>query len=115
MDGDRPLRQLEPFADHGPYSIGHVAGTSETLVIAFSSIGHDPTRPPSPEFIGSAIAGGRPALFVTDALDLRLASVIAGMFVLAMVSLTGSFIYLLREILLATEFMNQRAGWQRQA
>lgn len=67
MDGDRPLRQLEPFADHGPYSIGHVAGTSETLVIAFSSIGHDPTRPPSPEFIGSAIAGGRPALFVTDA------------------------------------------------
>lgn len=55
------------------------------------------------------------ALFVTDALDLKLASVIAGMFVLAMVSLTGSFIYLLREILLATEFMNQRAGWQRQA
>ncbi|MEO0316972.1 MAG: hypothetical protein RL404_649 [Pseudomonadota bacterium] len=53
------------------------------------------------------------ALFVTDALDLKLASVIAGMFVLAMVSLTGSFIYLLREILLATEFMNQRARWQR--
>ncbi len=55
------------------------------------------------------------ALFVTDALDLRLASVIAGMFVLAMVSLTGSFIYLLREILLATEFMNQQAKWQRPA
>ena len=53
------------------------------------------------------------ALFVTDALDLRLASVIAGMFVLAMVSLTGSFVYLLREILLATEFMNQQAKWQR--
>ncbi len=53
------------------------------------------------------------ALFVTDALDLKLASVIAGMFVLAMVSLTGSFIYLLREILLATEFMNQQAKWQR--
>lgn len=53
-------------------------------------------------------------LFVTDALDLRLASVIAGMFVLAMVSLTGSFIYLLREILLATEFMNQQAKWHRQ-
>ncbi len=52
------------------------------------------------------------ALFVTDALNLRLASVIAGMFVLAMVSLTGSFIYLLREILLATEFMNQQAKWQ---
>ncbi len=53
------------------------------------------------------------ALFVTDALNLRLASVIAGMFVLAMVSLTGSFIYLLREILLATEFMNQQAKWHR--
>ncbi len=53
------------------------------------------------------------ALFVTDALDLKLASVIAGMFVLAMVSLTGSFIYLLREILLATEFMNQQARWHR--
>lgn len=53
------------------------------------------------------------ALFVTDALDLRLASVIAGMFVLAMVSLTGSFVYLLREILLATEFMNQQARWHR--
>lgn len=48
------------------------------------------------------------ALFVTDALNLRLASVIAGMFVLAMVALTGSFIYLLREILLATEFMNSQ-------
>jgi hypothetical protein len=28
------------------------------------------------------------------------------MFVLAMISLTGSFVYLLREIWLATEFMN---------
>lgn len=53
------------------------------------------------------------ALFVTDALNLKLTSVIAGMFVLAMVSLTGSFIYLLREILLATEFMNQQAKWHR--
>ncbi len=48
------------------------------------------------------------ALFVTDALNLRLASVIAGMFVLAMVALTGSFVYLLREVLLATEFMNRQ-------
>jgi len=37
-------------------------------------------------------------LFIADALNLRLASVIAGMFVLAMVALTGSFVYLLREI-----------------
>lgn len=47
-------------------------------------------------------------LFITDALNLRLASVIAGFFVLAMVSLTGSFIYLLREVLLATDFMNRQ-------
>jgi hypothetical protein len=43
-------------------------------------------------------------LFVADALDLRLVTPIAGLFVLALVSLTGSFIYLLREVLLATEF-----------
>lgn len=48
------------------------------------------------------------ALFVTDALNLRLASMIAGMFVLAMVALTGSFIFLLREVLLATDFMNRQ-------
>ncbi len=48
------------------------------------------------------------ALFLTDALDLRLASLIAGLFVLAMVALTGSFIYLLREVLLATDFMNRQ-------
>jgi uncharacterized membrane protein YkgB len=49
-------------------------------------------------------------LFIADALNLRLASVIAGMFVLAMVALTGSFVYLLREIWLATEFMNLQQG-----
>lgn len=47
-------------------------------------------------------------LFITDALNLRLASLIAGFFVLAMLSLTGSFIYLLREVLLATDFMNRQ-------
>ncbi len=45
-------------------------------------------------------------LFIADALNLKLASIIAGTFVLAMVALTGSFIYLLREIWLATEVMN---------
>lgn len=48
------------------------------------------------------------ALFIADALDLKLGSMIAGLFVLAMVSLTGSFVYLLREIWLATEFMKDR-------
>ncbi len=53
-------------------------------------------------------------LFITDALNLRMASLIAGCFVLAMVALTGSFVYLLREILLATEFMNQQQNERRQ-
>lgn len=45
-------------------------------------------------------------LFVADALDLRLVTPIAGLFVLALVSLTGSFIILLREVMLATEFQD---------
>ena len=50
------------------------------------------------------------ALFLGDALNLRLGTLIATLFVLAMVALTGSFIYLLREIVLATEFLDaQRA------
>ena len=50
------------------------------------------------------------ALFLGDALNLRLGTLIATLFVLAMVALTGSFIYLLREILLATECLDaQRA------
>lgn len=53
-------------------------------------------------------------LFITDALNLRMASLIAGCFVLAMVALTGSFIYLLREIWLATEFMNRQQSERRQ-
>jgi hypothetical protein len=43
------------------------SGDLTRLVISFSSVGHDPSRLPSPEFIGSATAGGRAALFVRDA------------------------------------------------
>jgi len=46
------------------------------------------------------------ALFVGDALNLHFGTVIAALFVLAMVALTSSFIYLLREIFLATGFMD---------
>lgn len=53
------------------------------------------------------------ALFVADALNLRLGSLIAAMFVSAMVALTGSFVYLLREVLLATEFMNRQQAYRR--
>ena len=40
---------------------------TSTLVLAFSSIGHDDGRPPSPEFVASATHGGRAALFIMDA------------------------------------------------
>ncbi len=53
------------------------------------------------------------ALFIADAFNLRIGSMIAALFVLAMVSLTGSFVYLLREIWLATEFMNRRQAHRR--
>lgn len=42
------------------------------------------------------------ALFLGDALNLALAKSIAALFVLAMLTLIGSFIYLLREIFIAT-------------
>lgn len=67
MDRGKTVKVFERLAAHGPYTVDHVAGPGDTLMIAFASIGHDPTRPPSPEFVGSATAGGRPALFVTDA------------------------------------------------
>ncbi len=54
------------------------------------------------------------ALFIADALNLRLGPVIAALFVAAMVSLTGSFVYLLREIWLATEFMNRQQAHRRE-
>ena len=47
-------------------------------------------------------------LFLADAMDLRLVTPIASLFVLAMVSLTGSFVYLLREILQATDFQERQ-------
>lgn len=48
------------------------------------------------------------ALFLGDAFEWRLGTLIAVLFVLAMVALTVSFIYLLREILMATDFLNQQ-------
>ncbi|MCB6179113.1 hypothetical protein LHP98_13390 [Rhodobacter sp. Har01] len=48
-------------------AVDTLSGTGEALVIAFASVGHDSTRAPSPEFVGTATAGGRPALFVSDA------------------------------------------------
>ncbi|MFM2349263.1 MAG: hypothetical protein RIR04_229 [Pseudomonadota bacterium] len=60
------MRPFETFAARPPYLIQGIAGGSQDLVIAFASIGHDPTRPPSPEFVRAATARDRPALFVMD-------------------------------------------------
>lgn len=48
------------------------------------------------------------ALFIGDALGLGLATFIAMLFVLAMLALIGSFVYLLREIFVATGNMSMR-------
>ena len=60
-------RPFDTVARTGAITVQALGGDAETLVIAFCSIGHDPTRPPSPEFVASATAQGRPALFVLDA------------------------------------------------
>lgn len=54
-------------ASDGPLTVDALDGDAATLVIAFASIGHDTTRPPSPEFVRSATGHSRPALFVMDA------------------------------------------------
>jgi hypothetical protein len=48
------------------------------------------------------------ALFIGDALDLALATLVAMLFVIAMVALIGSFVYLLREIFVATGSLSMR-------
>lgn len=71
--------EFEPVLSRGPIEIlrldgpGAGQGRPNDLVIAFSSIGHDPGRCPSPEFVATAIGRGagpvtapRRALFVMD-------------------------------------------------
>jgi Protein of unknown function (DUF2721) len=48
------------------------------------------------------------ALFIGDALGLGLDRLIAGLFVVAMLSLIGSYSFLLREILIATRSLSMR-------
>lgn len=57
---------IRPLLSLGPITIDHQSGQGP-LVIAFSSIGHDPARLPEREFTRSATAQGRPALFIRDA------------------------------------------------
>lgn len=54
-----------------PYSVDFAEGAGTDLVISFSSVGHDPTRPPAPEFLATATGRGTPAaprraLFISD-------------------------------------------------
>jgi hypothetical protein len=63
---------FERIWDRAPFAIDHLDGVGSDLVIAFSSVGHDPARVPSPEFVATATGRGTPAfprraLFVTDA------------------------------------------------
>lgn len=58
--------------DRAPFTVEFLDGTGGDLVIAFASVGHDPSRPPSPEFVATATGRGttaypRRALFVQDA------------------------------------------------
>ena len=44
-------RTFETVAQSGLITVQALGGEAETLVIAFASIGHDASRPPSPEFV----------------------------------------------------------------
>lgn len=65
---------LCPLIDAGPWRVDMAEGGADPaatggaadLILAFSSIGHDSTRPPSPEFVAAARAKGRRALFFMD-------------------------------------------------
>ncbi|MEI4470821.1 hypothetical protein [Frigidibacter sp. MR17.24] len=66
------MPRFERLATIGPHAVDLLDGAGADLVIAFASIGHDPSRPPSPEFVATATGRGtaahpRRALFVTDA------------------------------------------------
>lgn len=57
---------LACLRDAPPFRVELAEGGGEDLVIAFSSIGHDPARMPAPEFQSAARAGNRRALFIMD-------------------------------------------------
>lgn len=59
---------MERLWDCPPWAVDFLDGAGGDLVIAFASVGHDPGRAPSPEFVGAAAGrGARRALFVMDA------------------------------------------------
>lgn len=66
MRSSPSARALCRLATRGPWGVDGIPGTGESLVLSFASIGHDPARAPSPEFVATATAAGRPALFISD-------------------------------------------------
>lgn len=58
------LQALRRVWSVDPFDVDYQDGPGDQLVIAFSSVGHDPARPPSPEFVRTL--AGRRALFVRD-------------------------------------------------
>lgn len=60
------MRSFETLIDRPPLRLDAVEGDSADLVLAFASVGQDPERLPSPEFVRAATAEGRRALFVMD-------------------------------------------------
>lgn len=61
------MSSLEPVSVPLPFAVDYAPGVGGTLVMVFSSIGHDPDRMPEPEFRQMAVRGGRGALFIRDA------------------------------------------------
>lgn len=57
---------LRPLIDTSPWRVEMAQDDGPDLVLAFSSIGHDPTRRPSPEFVSTGRAGNRRTLFLMD-------------------------------------------------
>lgn len=55
---------FETLAEAGPYRVLHLPGEGDSLVLSCASVGHDPTRAPSPEWARSTRP--HPTLFLID-------------------------------------------------
>ena len=54
----------EPFASAGPHALTYLPGEGPDLILSCASIGHDPSRAPSPEWLRTTRP--HPTLFLTD-------------------------------------------------
>lgn len=63
--------ELQQLFELGPYQVLYCPGEGRDLALSFASVGHDPQRHPSPEFVATATGRGlkaapRSALFIQD-------------------------------------------------